>query len=83
LAEACVNVLRPVWAFLIKIIIIMKKDITLEDIIDWIIRNNEEREAIDKINSVTFPFTSKYLGYVKAKTKKGWKVAGKDADNAF
>ena len=42
----------------------------LKKIISWIIENNEEREAIDKINSVTFPFTSKYLGYEAKKRSR-------------
>jgi len=63
----------------------MKKDIKVEDIIEWIILNNEDRTAIDKINSTTFPFTSKYLGFTKNKekqAKRGWKKAS-SPDDAF
>ena len=34
--------------------------ITLEDVIEFIIKNSEETEWMDKINNLTFPFTSKF-----------------------
>lgn len=45
----------------------MREKLSLDDIIDWIVRNHENTRAIDKINSITFPFTSKYLDNVKKK----------------
>lgn len=61
----------------------MKKEIKLEDIIEWIILNNEDRISIDKINSATFPFTSKYLDYSEhKKKKKGWRKI-ENYDDAF
>lgn len=36
------------------------KDITLEDILYWIVINSDNVEAIDKINKTTFPFTTSY-----------------------
>jgi len=37
-----------------------KMKITLEDVIEFIIKNSEETEWMDKINNLTFPFTSKF-----------------------
>lgn len=56
-------------------------EVQLKKIIAWIIENSEEREAIDKINSVTFPFTSKYLGYKNK--KEGVKKVEKIDDYDF
>jgi len=39
----------------------------LKDIIHWIVENNEDTEAMNKINKTTFPFTSKYLKYQEDK----------------
>jgi hypothetical protein len=38
-----------------------KGEITLEDVIRFIIEHYEDREAMDKISQVSFPFTTKYL----------------------
>lgn len=43
----------------------MKKEITFEDVVKFIIENSEETEMMDKINKITFPFTSKYDGFCK------------------
>lgn len=51
------------------------RETELKRIITWIIENNEDTEAIDKINSVTFPFTSKYLGFSAAREKTKPKTA--------
>lgn len=52
--------------------IIMDEDILVqldtEDIVRWVIMNRDNRQAIDEINKVTFPFTTKYLG---TQTNKG------------
>lgn len=37
----------------------------VREIVLWIVEHSEETAAIDKINSVTFPFTSKYINYQK------------------
>lgn len=37
-----------------------EKEITLEDVMFFIIQNSENKEAMDKINKTTFPFTTKY-----------------------
>lgn len=36
------------------------KEMNLEDILIWIIKNSEDRKAMDKINEITFQFTTKY-----------------------
>ncbi len=37
-----------------------KKQITLEEILIWIIENSKNQDAMDKISTTTFPYTSKY-----------------------
>jgi hypothetical protein len=41
-----------------------KKDMTIDDILHWIVVNSEDIDSMDKINKVTFPFTSKFKKYV-------------------
>jgi hypothetical protein len=50
----------------------MKKqsDWDVDTIIQWIIENHENTAAIDKINKVTFPFTSKYLNFSERETRQ-------------
>lgn len=38
-----------------------KNEITIDDVIEFIIRNCDNREAMDKISKTSFPFTTKYL----------------------
>jgi hypothetical protein len=38
----------------------MKMMIKLEDVIEFIIKNSDNTEWMDRINKITFPFTSKY-----------------------
>lgn len=45
----------------------MTREITLDDVIEFIIRNCDDREAMDKISRTSFPFTSKYLNRNKEK----------------
>lgn len=47
-----------------------KGEITLEDVIRFIIENYEDREAMDKISQVSFPFTTKYLEWNKRRQQK-------------
>lgn len=48
-----------------------KKEITIEDVMMFIIHNSENTEIMDKINKTTFPFTSKYLRFSKTQTGPG------------
>ena len=43
----------------------MKMMIKLEDVIEFIIKNSDKTEWMDKINKITFPFTSKYAEFSK------------------
>ena len=43
------------------IIIMLKNEITLDDVIEFIIRNRNDRAAMDEISKTSFPFTTKYL----------------------
>lgn len=36
------------------------EEITLNDVLVWIIENGDKTDLMDKINKTTFPFTSKY-----------------------
>lgn len=47
-----------------------KWEITLEDVIRFIIEHYEDREAMDKISQVSFPFTTKYLEWNKRRQQK-------------
>lgn len=47
----------------------MTREITLDDVIEFIIRNCDDREAMDKISRTSFPFTTKYLENDQSKKK--------------
>ena len=47
-----------------------KNEITLDDVIEFIIRNCDDREAMDKISKTSFPFTTKYLNNNKEREKQ-------------
>ncbi|MBO7716580.1 MAG: hypothetical protein J6S85_23645 [Methanobrevibacter sp.] len=47
-----------------------KSEITLDDVIEFIIRNCDDREAMDKISKTSFPFTTKYLNNNKEKERQ-------------
>ena len=49
------------FIYILIIIIMFKEEITLDDVIEFIIRNCDDREAMDKISRTSFPFTTKYL----------------------
>lgn len=36
------------------------KDITLDEILFWIVKNSDDTEAIDKINKASFPYIARY-----------------------
>lgn len=52
------------------IITMFKGEITLEDVIRFIIEHYEDREAMDKISQVSFPFTTKYLEWNKRRQQR-------------
>lgn len=37
-----------------------KEEITFTDVVEWIARNSDQTAWMDKLNKLTFPFTSKY-----------------------
>jgi hypothetical protein len=37
-----------------------KEEITFTDVVEWIARNSDNTLRMDKLNKLTFPFTSKY-----------------------
>lgn len=47
-----------------------KGEITLEDVIRFIIEHYEDREAMDKISQISFPFTTKYLEWNKRRQQR-------------
>lgn len=47
-----------------------KGEITLDDVIKFIIEHYEDREAMDKISQVSFPFTTKYLEWNKRRQQR-------------
>lgn len=49
------------FIYILIIIIMFREEITLDDVIEFIIRNCDDREAMDKISRTSFPFTTKYL----------------------
>lgn len=38
----------------------MKQEITFEDVVEFVAKNSDETARMDKLNKMTFPFTSKY-----------------------
>ena len=42
-----------------------KEKITIKEIIYFIVENSEDIELMDRINKITFPFTSKYKNFTK------------------
>lgn len=51
------------------------KEITIDDIIEFIIKNCDDTELMDKINKTSFPFTTKYLNsnkWKKETTQRGY-----------
>ncbi len=38
----------------------MEREITYEDVREWIIKNSDDVRAMDDINKLTYVFTSKY-----------------------
>ena len=34
--------------------------ITFEDVVEFVIKNSDNRERMDKLNKITFPFTTSY-----------------------
>jgi hypothetical protein len=47
----------------------MKEKINLKSILYWIMDNQDDTEAMDKINKSTFVFTSKYTDWKKTNLK--------------
>ena len=45
-----------------------KDEITIDDIIEFIIKHCDDRKLMDKINKTSFPFTTKYLNSNNRKT---------------
>ena len=41
----------------------MKEKITIDDVIEFIVKNSDKTEWMDKLNKATFPFTSKYAEF--------------------
>ena len=46
-----------------------KNEITIDDIIEFIIKNCDNTELMDKISRTSFPFTTKYLEGNKEREK--------------
>ena len=38
----------------------MKEEITVKDILMWIMEHTDDRDSMDKISYATFPYTTKY-----------------------
>lgn len=58
------------FIYILIIIIMFREEITLDDVIEFIIRNCDDREAMDKISRTSFPFTTKYLENQTVKPKR-------------
>jgi hypothetical protein len=52
------------------ILLTKKKMKTIEDVIEFIIKNSDNTERMDRINKITFPFTSKYNNKFTTKKKE-------------
>ena len=47
-----------------------KDEITIDDVIEFIIKNCDNTELMDKISRVSFPFSSKYLNGDKKRRER-------------
>lgn len=48
-------------------------EITFEDVMEFVIKNSDHREWMDKLNKITFPFTTSYENkYWKKNDFKIW-----------
>lgn len=47
-----------------------KDEITIDDVIEFIIKNCDNTELMDKISRVSFPFSSKYLNGDKKRKER-------------
>lgn len=50
--------------------------ITIDDVIEFIIKNSDKTERMDKINKITFPFTSKYERFSRKNEDKEIRIWG-------
>ena len=49
-------------------------EITFDDVMEFIIKNSDNRERMDKLNKITFPFTTSYENkYWKKEVSVWWK----------
>lgn len=48
----------------------LKNEITIDDVIEFIIKHCDDRELMDKISRTSFPFTTKYLNGNKRREEK-------------
>lgn len=46
------------------------KDIQFSDVLAWLIQNVDDNVAMDKINKLTFPFTTRYSARFGAEQNK-------------
>lgn len=53
----------------------MENELTLTEILYWIVDNQDDTEAMDRISRTTFPFTSKYMSYTERKDRYGNSVS--------
>lgn len=53
------------------------KENELKNVIQWVIDNRHYQEAMDEINMVTFPFSTKYKNYIQPKKETEDNVVGK------
>lgn len=37
-----------------------EKEITYEEVSEWILKNRDDEEAMNSLNKLTFPYTTKY-----------------------
>ena len=66
--------------YILIIITMFKDEITIDDVIEFIIKNCDDREAMDKISRTSFPFTTKYLENDKPQKKYYFNKTRKDTD---
>lgn len=45
---------------------------TVAQIVDFIVRHSDDTQTMDKLNKITFPFTSKFMSYQKDKETSTW-----------
>jgi len=55
------------------------QQLTMDDVVRWIMQNSDNEEVMDKVNRLTFTFTPKYKKYSNHTMTPEMEKAGREA----